>query len=310
MDYGFKFPASGSFPARCVVLLRFLETVNKDPSIIRSRSYPHTYLRAIGNRRGLWLAVLLTVPQLLTIVTPLRKNSVTHNFTVTIMLILITGSSSGVGFEGAVRLAKLGHTLVLPCRTQRRALDTVERIQNRLKPIEDKACFCPVQSPIQKGDTNDAETIISGKLIPAECDLASLESVRSFAKGLPSLVGGAKLDVVCHNAVIARSIFAKEPERTVDGFESVVGTNYVGTFYLNHLILPLVSPTGKICVTGSQAHDPSTTAGGNGKNSASLGDLAGLKSGKDFEMVDGGKYLSIKTYRDSKVRKGLAMVCF
>ena len=59
------------------------------------------------------------------------------------------------------------------------------------------------------GDTS------SGSLIPAECDLASFDSIKKFANDL-SL---ETLDVVCLNAGLSLDQYGKEIQRTKEGFE-------------------------------------------------------------------------------------------
>ena len=144
---------------------------------------------------------------------------------------VLTGGNSGIGFEAARQLAEQGHTLVLPCRSLEKSVQTIERLQS---------------------------TVSSGTLIPAECNLASLASIKSFAEELPKfLPPGAKLDTVCLNAGIARNTASKDVARTNEGMELTVGTNHFGHFYLNHLLLPMVKPTGgRIVVTASGVHDP------------------------------------------------------
>lgn len=108
-------------------------------------------------------------------------------------LIVMTGANSGVGYEAALRLAAQQHTLVLPCRTMDKSVGAIQSIQQQLP------------------DAN---------LIPAECDLASLASIQSFAKELPSLIGDTKqLDTVCYNAGLSRNVKAQDVARTKDGFE-------------------------------------------------------------------------------------------
>jgi hypothetical protein len=103
--------------------------------------------------------------------------------------ILITGSNSGIGFEAAKILAERGHTLILACRTLDKAKDAIQRI--------------------------DATATSSGTLIPAECNLASLESIKSFVKDLKV----DKLDVVCLNAGLSLNVGEKQIQRTAEGFE-------------------------------------------------------------------------------------------
>ena len=102
--------------------------------------------------------------------------------------ILVTGCNSGIGYEATKRLAQEGHTIIMACRT-------LEKAQNAAASIQ----------------TTD------GTLIPAECDLASLDSIEKFAKNL--LSQAEKLDVVCYNAGLALNQYDKEPKRTKDGFE-------------------------------------------------------------------------------------------
>lgn len=190
--------------------------------------------------------------------------------------LLLTGGNSGIGFEAARQLAAQGHTLVLPCRSLDKSVQTIERLQS---------------------------TGSSGTLIPAECNLASLASIKSFAEGLPKLLpSDAKLDTVCLNAGISRNTAAKDVARTKEGMELTVGTNHFGHFYLNHLLLPMVNPTGgRIVVTASGVHDPESPGGAQGEK-ATLGDLKGLeRDGIHFDMVDGNEFNADKAYKDSKV---------
>ncbi len=184
--------------------------------------------------------------------------------------VLITGCNSGIGLEAARILArKGGEKIILACRTKQKAEDTVALIL--------------AESP--KAD-----------LVPAECDLASLESVKKFASTVNSGV-----DVVCYNAGIALNT-AGEIERTADGFEKTIGTNHLGHFYLHHLLEPKISTAaGKVVITASSVHDPESPGGKQGIP-ATLGKLEGFsRDGKDFEMVDGNPYNGDKAYKDSKL---------
>ena len=200
--------------------------------------------------------------------------------------VLITGPNSGIGFDGACKLAALGFDVVLACRTLAKAEDAAERIRARVREAG--------------GDP------FSGELIPAECDLGDLGSVRRFAA---SAAGSAPLDALVLNAGVQYS-GDNDVRRTADGFEITVGTNHLGHFLLTELMLPRLeqavgtSPDGtapRVVVTASEVHDPASP-GGNVGLGAGLGGLAGLKaSGADFQMLDGSEYNADKAYKDSKL---------
>lgn len=201
--------------------------------------------------------------------------------------VLITGPNSGIGFDGACKLAALGYDVVLACRTLAKAEDAAERIRARAR------------------ETGLDESLL-GELIPAECDLGDLSSVRRFSL---SAAGAAPLDALVLNAGVQYS-GDNEVRRTADGFEITVGTNHLGHFLLTTLMLPRLeeavgtSPDGtnpRVVVTASEVHDPNSP-GGNVGLGATLGDFAGVEaSGADFAMLDGSEYNADKAYKDSKL---------
>ena len=134
--------------------------------------------------------------------------------------ILITGANSGIGFEAAKKLAGNGHKIILACRSLEKADDAIERI---------------------KAETG------AGTLVAAECDLASLRSIRKFAGSV-----GNDIDVLCLNAGLSMNTDDTEIKRTEDGFEKTVGINHLGHFLLSDLLLPKINKqNGRIVVTAS-----------------------------------------------------------
>lgn len=81
----------------------------------------------------------------------------------------------------------------------------------------------------EKGETARADII--GKTEVRPLDLANLASVRAFADTVD------KVDVLINNAGIMMVPYGK----TVDGFESQIGTNHLGHFALTNLLLPKIS---------------------------------------------------------------------
>lgn len=112
--------------------------------------------------------------------------------------IVITGANSGIGLEACKQLSQQGHTLVFACRSLDKAEKAVEAIQQQ-----------------------DSSSGSLGRLIPMECDLASLSSVKSFAAGLKDSFSSDKvlIDTLCLNAGVARNTEAKDCARTKEGFE-------------------------------------------------------------------------------------------
>jgi NAD(P)-dependent dehydrogenase (short-subunit alcohol dehydrogenase family) len=125
--------------------------------------------------------------------------------------IIITGANSGIGWETALELARAGADVVLATRTTAKGQDAVDRI-SRIVPAAKVQCSI--------------------------LDLASLQSVREFA----AREGDRPLDLLINNGGTGGP-----PQRklTVDGFEQVFGTNYLGPFALTGLLLPALLRTAK-----------------------------------------------------------------
>lgn len=137
--------------------------------------------------------------------------------------VLVTGASSGLGLRSAEALAAHGARVLLACRNPEkaaRALDAVAAVAKDASP-----------------------EIVA-------LDLASLASVRACAEAL--LERGEPLHVLMNNA----GIMAVPKARTVDGFESQLGTNHLGHFALTGLLLPalLAAPAPRVVTVSSNAH--------------------------------------------------------
>jgi NAD(P)-dependent dehydrogenase (short-subunit alcohol dehydrogenase family) len=88
-----------------------------------------------------------------------------------------------------------------------------------------------------------ARAQIGGSAEVRQLDLGSLESVRAFASGLQGAV-----DVLVNNA----GVMAPPLARTVDGFESQLGTNFLGPFALTGLLMPQIQD--RVVTLSSVAH--------------------------------------------------------
>ena len=120
-------------------------------------------------------------------------------------LSVVTGANSGIGWHTALELARAESEVVVAARTAARGNDAVERIRKELP---------------------DAKVRFEA------LDLASLNSVRAFAK---ALARDTKVDLLVNNAGVMR---VPTRELTEDGFEKQFGTNFVGPFALTMLLMP------------------------------------------------------------------------
>ncbi|WP_440992264.1 oxidoreductase [Haloarchaeobius baliensis] len=121
--------------------------------------------------------------------------------------VVVTGANSGLGLEGTKHFAGAGATVVMACRST------------------------------SKGESAAAEvrqTVPDAALDVRECDLADLDSVRSFADGVDEAYDA--VDVLCNNA----GVMAIPRSETNDGFETQFGVNHLGHFALTGHLLGLL----------------------------------------------------------------------
>lgn len=138
-------------------------------------------------------------------------------------IILITGSTDGIGFEAALKLAKLGALLIIHGRNQRKSEATVLKIKEILQ--------------------SDNVSSVSG-------DLSSIEDIKTMSNELHYKFD--RLDVLINNAGVYR------PERRVTqfGLEETFTVNYIAPFLLTNLSIDLLknSKAGRVVNVVSQVH--------------------------------------------------------
>ncbi len=128
---------------------------------------------------------------------------------------VITGANSGIGLEAARELVRAGAHVVLAVRNTDKGAEAAAAIADGAK------------------GTSDVRRL----------DLADLSSVRAFAAELDGPV-----DVLINNA----GLMAVPQQRTADGFEMQVGTNFLGHFALTGLLLDVL--TDRVVTLSSAAH--------------------------------------------------------
>ena len=140
---------------------------------------------------------------------------------------LVTGATSGIGFEASVKLAAMGATLVLVARDRARGEAAVAAVKTR-------SC-------------SDAVSLMV-------CDFASLSQVRALAAGVMST--HPKLHILVNNAGSA----SPKREVTEDGIERTFAVNHLAPFLLTNLLLDLLkrSAPAKVINVASIEHRQGT----------------------------------------------------
>ena len=198
---------------------------------------------------------------------------------------LLTGGSSGIGFQAAKQLLEAGHHLTVLCRDGA----TADRLGQLLAPPADQPL---VDHPLGGHP-------LGGKLTTPIGDLGDLASIERCADDL--LTAAEPIDSLVLNAGLQYS-GASEPRWSAQGFELTIAVNHLAHQLLLQRLLPLLlqGHAPRLVVTSSEVHDP-TTAGGKVGQPAGLGDLGGLRQGPGAAMLDGGPFNAEKAYKDSKL---------
>ena len=136
---------------------------------------------------------------------------------------LITGATSGIGKETAVALAKIGSTIIVNGKDEKRGEETIAEIKRI------------------SGNEN-VELMIA--------NLSSLNEVRKFAGKLKAKYD--KLDVLINNA----AVFYTSRNLSIDGIEMQFAVNHLSHFLLTNLLLETLkkSNSARIINVSSNAH--------------------------------------------------------
>ncbi|MCX7735408.1 MAG: SDR family oxidoreductase [Candidatus Kapabacteria bacterium] len=136
---------------------------------------------------------------------------------------LLTGATAGIGKEAAAMIAEDNFKLVFTARNKERAENTKKYI-------------------IEQSGNEDIDYFF--------CDLASLNSIKSFTKEFKEKYD--KIDVLINNA----GTWESKLNYTEDGYERTFAVNHLAHFYLTHLLLDLLakSNSARIINVASAAH--------------------------------------------------------
>ena len=135
---------------------------------------------------------------------------------------LITGATNGIGKETAIELAKMGSSVVLVARDERKGR--------------------AAQSELKERSGADSELLLA--------DLASLADVRRLAEEYRSRHD--KLHVLINNA----GAYNSKRELSKDGYEMTIAVNHLAHFLLTDLLLDVIkaSAPARIINVSSGAH--------------------------------------------------------
>jgi len=138
-------------------------------------------------------------------------------------VVLVTGSTDGIGKETAFALARRGATVILHGKDPGRCQRTLEEAQRQTRS-RTLGCFA--------------------------ADLSSLHEVRKLAEDITAQYD--RLDVLINNA----GVFMTSRVLSADGYEMTFAVNHLAPFLLTHLLLERLkkSAPSRIIMLGSVAH--------------------------------------------------------
>lgn len=135
-------------------------------------------------------------------------------------VILITGSTDGIGLEAAKLLVTAGHTVLLHGRNPAK----LEKASRTLSALPG-----------------------SGKVESFLADLSSMADVERLAAAVAERHGS--LDVLINNA----GVFKSPDTRTADGLDARFAVNTIAPYLLTRRLLPLLGATGRVINLSSAA---------------------------------------------------------
>lgn len=138
-------------------------------------------------------------------------------------VVIVTGSSSGIGYEAARVIANKGAEVIIAVRSLDKGEAAAQKIRSQYKDADVKVM---------------------------KLDLADLSSVKTFAEEFRSKY--SRLDRLINNA----GVMIPPYSRTKDGFELQFGTNHLGHFALTGQLSEILAatPDSRVVNVASGAH--------------------------------------------------------
>ncbi len=204
-------------------------------------------------------------------------------------LVLITGTTSGVGLNTLKPLLRFGWEVIAVNRSNKRAAEIARQ-------------------SLSESEMKNIHFV--------EMDLADLNDVRNGCSEILKKFKKPINSLICNAAVYKPRL--KKPERSPQGFENSMAVNHFGHFLLIHLLLENILSSYKeivlkgktikfkprITILGTVTANYSELGGRIPIPApADLGDLSGFKKGflSPISMANGRKFKPGKAYKDSKL---------
>ena len=187
-------------------------------------------------------------------------------------VVLVTGTTSGVGLNAVKALANLGWSVITANRSPQRAAGAA-----------------------------DALDIPKDRVRHIQMDLGDLDSVRRAVSTLGPIDA-----LVCNAAVYKPRL--KQPERSPQGYEISMATNHFGHFLLIQMLMESLKqskhPSRRVVILGTVTANSKELGGKIPIPApADLGDLFGFEQGfkAPITMASGKSFKPGKAYKDSKL---------
>lgn len=130
---------------------------------------------------------------------------------------IITGAGGSIGSAITRAIANQGRNVIMACRNVAKDTPLCQQLNNECR----------------------------GTVTIMELNLASLDSVAAFAQRIQQ--EGITIEALINNA----GVMCKEYTTTHEGYETTTGVNFIGTYLLTHLLLPMMQESGNITFTTS-----------------------------------------------------------
>jgi len=133
---------------------------------------------------------------------------------------VITGPTSGIGYETALELAKYG-TVVLVARNH----EKLQQVRNAIEATGQKA-------------------------VSVVCDISDIASVRNAAQQI------ARLDLTIAGLLNNAGVMSQKTTKSAQGLDITFATNYLGAFALTEALAPHLPDGANVVFIGSAIEDP------------------------------------------------------